>query len=96
MNKIKNKRCKKCKKRKNEKNLLKEIITKSVQKDTGATFVRIRNSHEANGPFLQKRTIDKKRKKWKNQKMKKNKKTKKNNPLAVAYFYPADWYSVSI
>ena len=38
--------------------LLKGIITKSVQIDAGTTFVRIRNSHEANGPFLQKRFCD--------------------------------------
>ena len=37
------------------KKILKEIITTSVQKDAGATFVRIRNSHEANVPCLQKR-----------------------------------------
>ena len=46
------------KNQKNEKILLKGIITKSVQKHAGATFVRIRNSHEANGPFLQKRFCD--------------------------------------
>ena len=40
------------------KKILKEIITKSVQKDDGATFVRIRNSHEANGPFSHKRSCD--------------------------------------
>ena len=57
------------KKSKNEDFLLKEIITKSVQKDAGATFVRIRNSHVANGPFLQKkRKRDKKRKKVKKSK----------------------------
>ena len=49
--------------RKNENFLLKGIITKSDQKDAGATFVRIRNSHEGNVPFSQKRKMNKKKKK---------------------------------
>ena len=43
--------------------LLKTIITKSDQKDAGATFVRIRNSHEGNVQFLQKRQKGQKKKK---------------------------------
>ena len=55
----KNEKMKKMKKnQKHEKSYQKEIITKSVQKNAGATFVRIRNSHEANVTFLQKRSCD--------------------------------------
>ena len=88
------KKIKKIKKRKIKKmkKILKEIITKSVQNDAGATFVRIRNSHGANVPFLQKRKNDKKRKSEqikKVKKLKKRKKQEKTTPPSFCVFLPS-------